>query len=100
MGAPVTPRQVQALAVLAEAHRPLTPAQFAARFWPGKQWARSGGEHETGPDASGRHGAKMLIALAQLGLVAIQRRAGYWDARITTAGCAVLAAHQPGEGGP
>lgn len=99
---PVTSRQVQALEVLAAAGRPLTPAHFAARLWPGKDWARSGGAHEAGPDASGRHGARMLVGLARLGLVQIRRRAGYWDAQITAAGCAVLAArrgHGPLENG-
>lgn len=96
MSVPATPRQVQALAVLAQAHRPLTPAQFAARFWPDKQWARSGGPHETGPDASGRHGGRMLVGLAQLGLVSIQRRAGYWDATVTDAGWALLHTYAKG----
>lgn len=87
---PVTGRQLDALAVLAALDRWITPSQFATRFWPSKQWARSGGIHDAGPTSSGRHGARMLLSLARMRLVEIRRRAGYWEARIAPAGRAVL----------
>ena len=90
MTVPVTARQLDALAVLAAVDRWITPSQFATRFWRGKQWARSGGLHDDGPTAGGRHGARMLLGLARMRMVEIRRRAGYWEARITPAGRAVL----------
>ena len=95
MTSPVTERQLEALAVLAAVDRWLTPSQFAARLWRDKEWARSGGAHEEGPDASGRHGAKVLLGLVRMKLATTRRRPGYWEARITPAGLAVLTAHRP-----
>lgn len=91
---PVTQRQLEALAVLAAMDRWVTPSQFAARFWRDKEWERSGGTHETGPDASGRHGARMLVALSREHLVRIRRRPGFWEAQISPTGLAVLAEHR------
>ena len=85
--AEVTPRMVEALTCLLEApSEGWTPAAFATAFWPDKEWGRSNGPWGLGPDASGRHGGKMLSRLQSLGLVHFDHRHGYYLANLSKAG--------------
>lgn len=69
----ITPRMVEACAALAGAPEGgWTPAAFAIHFWGyEKKWARGNGTYGLGPDASGRHGGRMLTRLHDAGLARI-----------------------------
>ena len=84
----LTERQLDALRVLHEKDRleGFTPSAFATHFWPGKMFARSNGPWGLGPDASGRHGGRMLTRLASMGLVTLTHHDCYYTARISAAG--------------
>lgn len=84
----LTQRQVDALKVLLDNDDPqgMTPAAFAQKFWPGKVFARGNGPWGLGPDASGRHGGKMLTRLDRMGLVKVSDHTFYYTARISEAG--------------
>lgn len=91
----VTPRMMEALAVLATAPKDgWTPSAFAARLWPGKVWGRSNGPWGLGPDASGRHGGRMLTRLSDAGLARLHYPQngddGYYLASITKRGRELL----------
>ena len=91
----VTPRMMEALAVLATAPKDgWTPSAFAARLWPGKAWGRSNGPWGLGPDASGRHGGRMLTRLSDAGLARLHYPKngddGYYLASITKRGRELL----------
>lgn len=89
----LTKRQREALIVLAEhdSDTGLSPAQFAMYFWPGKVFARGNGPWGLGPDASGRHGGKMLTRLERMGMVNTRDRDGYYTARINNRGRRAIA---------
>lgn len=84
----LTQRQRDALIALGD--REMSPAEFARVFWPGKEFARGNGPWGLGPDASGRHGGRMLTALKRLGLVRHIDHDGYYTARLTEAGLNLL----------
>lgn len=86
MDSRLTARQKDALDVLSQCDGWLTPAAFAAKFWPEKQWARVNGPWGLGPDASGCHGGRMLSRLSRLGLVDIREYGAGYEARISRAG--------------
>lgn len=68
----------------------VTPSGFALRFWPGKVFARGNGPWGLGPDASGRHGARMLTTLNRLGLATIIDHDVYWTAKLSHEGRKML----------
>lgn len=86
MSKQLTSRQVDALRVLRDIGTDVTPAGFALRFWPGKTFARGNGPWGLGPDASGRHGGKMLTRLHGLGLIRTIDHQMYYTAEINQAG--------------
>lgn len=90
-----TQRQKDAVVALAAAVRDhgrgVTPSAFAMYFWPGKKFARGNGPWGLGPDASGRHGGRMLMKLRHLGLAQIESHDVYWTARLTHEGRKLLA---------
>lgn len=87
----LTGRQIDALVVLRDASGPMSPAGFAVRFWPDKEFARGNGPWGLGPDASGRHGGKMLTRLRRMGLIRTHDHYGYYTAEINLAGREALA---------
>lgn len=99
-----TQRQLDAVIALREAckkdGRPVTPARFALFFWPGKTFARSNGPWGLGPDASGRHGGRMLTRLYRMGLVRLDDHDGYYTASLSDAGIRVADLATPKEGTP
>lgn len=84
----VTARMVAACQTMLDAPRDgWTPSAFATRFWGrDKNWVRSNGPWGLGPDASGRHGGRMLNRLREAGLVAFRHEYGYYTAALTDAG--------------
>ena len=91
----ITPRMAEACRVLADAPKKgWTPAAFATRFWGrDKEWARGNGPWGLGPDASGRHGGRMLNRLRDAGLATFRHEHGYYTATLTDKG------HRVAEGG-
>lgn len=88
-----TRRQLDAVRVLADApFGGWTPSAFAQHFWPGKVFARGNGPWGLGPDASGRHGGRMLTILKKLDLVEFVWGPGdlYYTARLSHAGRVLL----------
>lgn len=68
----------------------VTPSYFAQFFWPGKKFARGNGPWGLGPDASGRHGGRMLRMMHAKGLVLIEDHEVYWTARLSYEGRQLL----------
>lgn len=104
-----TQRQKDAVLALKQAVEtrsgPVTPSGFAMFFWPGKEFARGNGPWGLGPDASGRHGGRMLTKLYRLGLARLIDQGGgiYYTAELTDKGKAlatVLEAHDSTTGAP
>lgn len=91
MSEKVTPRIIEAARVLLQAPKEgWTPSAFATRFWGrDKEWGRGNGPWGLGPDASGRHGGRMLNRLRDLGLVTFRHEYGYYTATLTDAGRAM-----------
>lgn len=93
-----TQRQKDAVIALHDAvadhGRPVTPSAFAMFFWPGKTFARGNGPWGLGPDASGRHGGRMLTKLYRLGLAKLDSHGGglYYTASLTHEGMKLWAA--------
>lgn len=93
----LTKRQTEAVVALGEACErngyggTVTPSAFATHFWPGKVFARGNGPWGLGPDASGRHGARMLMTLNRLGLATIVDHDCYWTAKLSAEGKTLLA---------
>ena len=94
----VTPRMLEALRVLSGAPRDgWTPAAFATQLWGrDKRWARGNGPWGLGPDASGRHGGRMLNRLRAAGLAHFCHEHGYYTATVSQKGRDLLA-QQPGD---
>ena len=92
-GERITPRMIEACRVLAEAPKDgWTPAAFATRLWGrDKAWARGQGPWGLGPDASGRHGGRMLNRLRLAGLATFRHEYGYYTATLTAEGEALAA---------
>ena len=92
-GERITPRMIEACRVLAEAPKDgWTPAAFATRLWGrDKAWARGQGPWGLGPDASGRHGGRMLNRLRLAGLATFRHEYGYYTATLTAEGEALTA---------
>lgn len=87
-----TQRQKDAVVALhdavADCGGPVTPSAFAMFFWPGKKFARGNGPWGLGPDASGRHGGRMLNRLYRMGLAKLTEEGGglYYTASLTHEG--------------
>ena len=84
----ITQRMVDACRCLADAPKDgWTPSAFATRFWGrDKSWGRGNGPWGLGPDASGRHGGRMLNRLHDAGLAEFRHEHGYYTATLTDAG--------------
>lgn len=93
IGPKVTPRMIEALQVLSRAPRDgWTPAAFATQLWGrDKHWSRGNGPWGLGPDASGRHGGRMLNRLRAAGLAHFRHEYGYYTATISQKGRHLLA---------
>lgn len=89
----VTPRMIEALRVLSGApHEGWAPAAFATHLWGrDKHWSRGNGPWGLGPDASGRHGGRMLNRLRAAGLAHFRHEYGYYTATISQRGRDLLA---------
>lgn len=92
----ITPRMIEACVALAGAPKDgWTPSAFATALWGrDKNWARGNGPWGLGPDASGRHGGRMLTRLHRAGLAEIDHRDGYYTAVLTQLGQRLAAEHQ------
>lgn len=99
MSEKITPRMVEACSTLAGADAPLGPSEFARLFWGAdKTWQRGNGPWGLGPDASGRHGGRMLTRLHRAGLVRLHDHGGAYTATLTSAGRALLHNGRKGRG--
>ncbi len=88
----VTPRMLEAARVLADAPREgWTPSRFATALWGrDKNWGRGNGPWGLGPDASGRHGGRMLNRLRAAGLAEFRHDYGYYTATLSQKGRDIL----------
>lgn len=95
----ITPRMIEAAECLLDAPADgWTPGAFAMKFWGrDKNWARGNGPWGLGPDASGRHGGRMLTRLHRAGLAQLRHEYGYYTATATDKARRLVEAAKRGE---